>query len=173
DTFDVLFCKQNTNVKADELLTHYYDASWHDLPAEDAGYRYTYAAVLEVTIQAMTDVLYPTAKAHGTVTSLGETSCTQHGHCWSTSPGPTIANNKTQLGAVASVPHVFESSLTGLLLYTTYYVRAYATDGGGTVYSSEVVFTPGKLRYAYVAAYLSDALTIIDVSDLSNPSTAT
>ncbi|GAI80731.1 unnamed protein product, partial [marine sediment metagenome] len=35
---DVLFAKQNTNVKADELLTDYYDASWHDLPAEDAGY---------------------------------------------------------------------------------------------------------------------------------------
>ncbi|GAJ18015.1 unnamed protein product, partial [marine sediment metagenome] len=94
--------------------------------------------ILRVTIQPMTDVLYPTAKAHGTITLLGETPCTQHGHCWNKTGTPTTADDKTELGAVASAPHVFESTLTGLLRYILYYVRAYATDGDGTVYSDEV-----------------------------------
>jgi len=159
-----------TNVKADEVCTRFVGGSYSDASTKDARYRYTYTDVLAVTIQPMTDVLFPNAKAHGTITLLGETPCTQHGHCWSTSPSPTIADNKTELGAVASVPHTFESTLTDLLLYTTYYIRAYATDGGGTVYSSEVSFTPGIASYAYVAAYVDDALTIIDISDLSTPS---
>lgn len=96
--------------------------------------------ILTVTIQPMTDILPPTAKAHGTITLLGGTPCTQHGHCWATSPDPTIADNKTELGAVASAPHIFESTLTGVLLSITYYVRAYATDGKGTKYSAEISF---------------------------------
>jgi hypothetical protein len=35
----------------------------------------------------------------------------------------------------------FSSSITGLILNTTYYVRAYATNGSGTSYGSEISFT--------------------------------
>ncbi|GAI93142.1 unnamed protein product, partial [marine sediment metagenome] len=92
---------------------------------------------LSVTIQPLADILPTSATAHGTVTQLGETPCTQHGHCWSTSPSPTIANDKTELGAIASVPHTFESKLTDLSPSTIYYVRAYATDEEGTEYNAE------------------------------------
>jgi len=93
---------------------------------------------LAVTIQPMTDILLPTAKAHGTIVMLGVPPCTQHGHCWSTSPNPTIADDKTELGA--GEEGTFESTLTVLLAAITYYVRAYATDGEGTVYSAEESF---------------------------------
>jgi len=97
-------------------------------------------ASLTVTIQSMTDFYPPTAKAHGNVVWIAGTSCTQHGHCWNTTGTPTIADDKTMLGAAASVPLPFESTLTDLLPYTLYYVRAYATDGDGTVYSNEITF---------------------------------
>src|SRR3970282_886779 len=35
----------------------------------------------------------------------------------------------------------FTSSLTGLTRNTTYYVKAYATNGAGTAYGNEVTFT--------------------------------
>jgi len=126
-----------TDEKADEYYSRWLTDTWHNEAAWDMAYKYTYQAVLSVTIQPMTDVRPPTAKAHGTIT-LGEGPCTQHGHCWSTSPNPTIADDKTELGAGAEGP--YESTLTDLLPSTTYYVRAYATDGEGTVYSAEVSF---------------------------------
>ncbi|MBU0777452.1 hypothetical protein KKF82_04250, partial [Patescibacteria group bacterium] len=106
-------------------------------PAKAALLHVEYLPQLVATIQPMTEVLPPTAKAHGTIDALGETPCTQHGHCWNTTGTPTIDDDKTELGAVASAPHPFESTLTGLLKSTLYYVRAYATDGDGTVYSPE------------------------------------
>ncbi|GAH74535.1 unnamed protein product, partial [marine sediment metagenome] len=136
----VFYMYQNTDVKANECHSRYLASAWSDQGGEDCAYRYTYL-FLSVTIQPMTDILPPSAKAHGTVASLGATPCTQHGHCWSTSPNPNTADDKTELGAVASAPHTFESTLTDLLEDTTYYVRAYATDGSGTQYSAEISFT--------------------------------
>ncbi|MBU4319376.1 MAG: hypothetical protein KKF30_19115, partial [Proteobacteria bacterium] len=40
----------------------------------------------------------------------------------------------------------FTSSMTGLSSITTYYVRAYATNGAGTVYGNEVNFTTAALN---------------------------
>ncbi len=60
------------------------------------------------------------------------------GICWSTSPSPTIVlKTKTMNGSGSDD---FISSLTGLEPYTTYYVRAYATNGSGTAYGNEVSF---------------------------------
>lgn len=93
----------------------------------------TYELEGRVTIQTMTDILTTSAKAHGTIWWDGEV--TQHGHCWNTTGTPTIADDKTELGAIASAPHTFETTLTDLLPSTIHYVRAYATDGERTEYS--------------------------------------
>ena len=63
---------------------------------------------------------------------------TARGVCWSTTPNPTTANSFTSDGT-GTGPYV--SSLTGLTLGTTYYVRAYATNSAGTAYGNEIVFT--------------------------------
>jgi len=63
----------------------------------------TYELEGRVTIQTMTDILTTSAKAHGTIWWDGEV--TQHGHCWNTTGTPTIADDKTELGAIASAPH--------------------------------------------------------------------
>jgi uncharacterized protein (TIGR02145 family) len=60
---------------------------------------------------------------------------TQRGICWSTSPKPTISDNKTSDG---TGPGVFSSNLTELTPGTVYYLRAYATNNVGTAYGSEV-----------------------------------
>ena len=134
---------QNTDVKADEWRTQMGTGGWGDMKdwtAHDTAYKYTYQAILGVTTDYIDHIVLKGARAHGTVTTLGETPCTQHGHCWSTSPNPTIADSKTQLGAVAAVPHSFESDMMGLIQRTTYYVRAYATNGDRTKYGNEISF---------------------------------
>jgi len=85
-------------------------------------------------------VTHSTAQVSGSITSLGSSAVTQHGHCWSTSPNPSTADNKTSLGGT-SVTGSFTSNLTGLTNSTTYYVKAYATNSVGTKYSDQITFT--------------------------------
>jgi len=73
---------------------------------------------------------------HGQFTTIGV--------CWSRTPNPTTADNKTIVDGVYGIdpdPKHFHSTLTGLKPGTTYYVRAYATKSSGTTYGNEVSFT--------------------------------
>ena len=79
-----------------------------------------------------------TASCGGNVTSDGGSSVTARGVCWSTSHNPTINNSLTSNGTGTGN---FTSNLTGLSPNTTYYVRAYATNGVGTAYGEERTFT--------------------------------
>lgn len=81
-----------------------------------------------------------TAKAGGEISSDGGLAITSRGVCWSTQPGPTIANSKTDDGTGIGS---FISILTGLGFNTSYYVRGYATNGVGTGYGNEIHFTFG------------------------------
>lgn len=59
-------------------------------------------------------------------TAIGGSPVTTHGVCWSTSPSPTIAlNTKT---SDDTDDENYTSSITGLTIGTTYYVRSYATN---------------------------------------------
>jgi uncharacterized protein (TIGR02145 family) len=79
----------------------------------------------------------------GTISSDGGSVVTARGVCWSTSPGPTVAlPTKTSNGSGTGS---FSSNITGLNAGTTYYVRAYATNGVGTAYGNEVTFTTSNL----------------------------
>ena len=81
-------------------------------------------------------------KITGTLNATGGQEVTEHGHCWSTSPNPTINNSRTRLGSRLSVGS-FTSTITGLAASTKYYVRAYAVNAQGTSYSGQVtVQTP-------------------------------
>ena len=91
-----------------------------------------------VTTSAVTDVTQTTAQCGGTVTSDGGATVTARGVCWSMSPTPTIADDKT---TDSSGTGSFASSITGLTANTPYYVRAYATNSAGTGYGEERSFT--------------------------------
>jgi len=75
----------------------------------------------------------------GTITSDGGIPTTSRGVCWSTSPNPTISNNKTS-DLFGLSPGYFPSFISGLNANTTYYVRAYGTNSSGTGYGQQVQF---------------------------------
>lgn len=91
-----------------------------------------------LTTLSVTSVSSNSAISGGNITSDGGSAVTARGVCWSTSQNPTILNSKSVDGnGVGS----FTSSITGLILGTTYYVRAYATTSLGTAYGSQHTFT--------------------------------
>lgn len=79
------------------------------------------------------------ANSGGNVTSSGGSTIIERGICYATTSNPTTANSKVIDGA----PGVgsFISNITGLTGYTTYYVRAYAINGVGTAYGTQISFT--------------------------------
>jgi parallel beta-helix repeat protein len=93
-----------------------------------------------VTTQAVASITTTTATGNGTVTDLGVPNPTQHGVVWSNSLNPTIADSKTTDGPV-SATGTFTTNITGLIPYTLYHVRAYATNNVGTAYGDDVTFT--------------------------------
>ncbi|GAL86130.1 hypothetical protein MYP_3359 [Sporocytophaga myxococcoides] len=74
----------------------------------------------------------------GNITDDGGNIIISRGFCWSTSPDPTINDNKTTVGAGLGS---FSSLLENLTPNVTYYLRAYATNGIGTSYGNEISFS--------------------------------
>jgi hypothetical protein len=78
-----------------------------------------------------------TAQSGGTITSDGASPVTARGVCWGTAQNPTISGSKTSDGTGAGG---FLSTMTGLAVGKTYYVRAYATNAIGTTYGTQMTF---------------------------------
>jgi uncharacterized protein (TIGR02145 family) len=96
------------------------------------------SVLIPVVITAgISDITSSGAKSGGSITSDGGAAVTARGVCWSTSPYPETNDSKTNDGTGTGN---FTSILTGLLPGTTYYVRAYATNTGGTGYGEQVSF---------------------------------
>ncbi len=91
-----------------------------------------------ISTDSVTDIGPNSATSGGKITDDGGTTITSKGICWSTSPNPTIANSSKSAGSGTAF---FKSSMTDLALGTTYYVRAYATNKGGTAYGQQVSFS--------------------------------
>lgn len=87
----------------------------------------------------VTSITEMTAVAGGIISSDNGSIISNPGVCWSTSPNPTIEDNK--LNYTGDSPNSFTCNLTGLSPITTYYVRAFATNILGTVYGNEQIFT--------------------------------
>jgi uncharacterized repeat protein (TIGR02543 family) len=90
---------------------------------------------------SMTTITGITANSGGNITDQGGAAVSERGVCWSTSANPTISNSKTSDGSGTGA---FTSNLTVLNQDTLYYVRAYATNSGGTAYGNELSFNSGK-----------------------------
>ncbi len=97
----------------------------------------TLKTLATVTTTAVTNVTHAAADSGGNVTADGGDAVTARGVCWNTTGTPTTADDKTTDGVGTGS---YTSSLTGLAPSTTYYVRAYATNGQGTAYGDERSF---------------------------------
>jgi hypothetical protein len=84
-----------------------------------------------LTTAGVTNITGTSATCGGSITNQGSGAIISKGVCWNTTPTPTIEDNKTIDGVGTGE---FTDNITGLKGATTYYVRAYATNGAGTGY---------------------------------------
>ncbi len=96
-----------------------------------------------VTSQAASVIAATTATGNGNITNIGGAAPTTRGFCWdlATNADPTTAlsTKTTETGPFST--GAFTGSLTGLSPNTSYKVRAYATNSGGTSYGAAQTFT--------------------------------
>jgi hypothetical protein len=90
-----------------------------------------------VITSAISNITHNSAQSGGNVTDDGGASVTARGVCWNTSQNPTTSESKTTDGTGVGE---FVSSITGLSPQTQYYARAYAENGGGDAYGSNMDF---------------------------------
>jgi hypothetical protein len=92
------------------------------------------------------------------------------GVCWSTSPQPTAdLATKTDSGGGSGG---FTSNITGLADGTTYYLRAYATNGLGTAYGQEISFTTTTVSLPTVTTAAISAISAISAAGGGNVTSA-
>lgn len=91
-----------------------------------------------VTTASVTNITATTAKCGGNVTNNGGHNVTARGVCWNTMGSPDLNDPHTTNG---NGNGAFTSNITDLVVGSTYYVRAYATNSEGTSYGDEVAFT--------------------------------
>ncbi len=124
--------------------------------AYGAGQSFTTLNLPSVTTSAVTIITQTSATLGGNVTSDGGSAVTARGVCWSTTPGPTIANSHT-LDGTGTGP--YPSYISGLTGGTLYYVRAYATNNIGTAYGVVLTFTTFYVPTATTSAVSNIAQT--------------
>ncbi len=111
-------------------------ASAINIAASGAGIN----TIATVTVGAATGITATSATVPGTITATGCSAITDYGIEYSTTNnfanGTGTAVSSTNLAAGG-----FSSLLTGLAGNTTYYVHSYATNAGGTAYSTQMMFT--------------------------------
>jgi hypothetical protein len=103
--------------------------------------------------------------------NTGTLSFEEIGHVWSTSPSPTIDDNRSIVSDAPSGGEEFESELTGLEKATLYYVRPYAISGQVATYGKQIVgLVPDRIiagKWEYISMpdlpqYFTNTLSIND-----------
>ena len=91
-----------------------------------------------VTTAAVTAITKTSAISGGEVTKNGGGEVTARGLVYSINPDPTTNDSKIESGTGTGT---FVSKMVDLGKFTTYHVRAYATNSAGTAYGADVKFT--------------------------------
>ena len=120
------------------------------------GDRQTFTTLAQVTTASATNVTTYDATMGGSWATGGGATITGCGVVYGTGSTPTIGDGTSTQVAMASPssPFTLQNS-SNLLAETTYYVRAYVTNAGGTSYGSAVSFT--TLGYYGIAYMVSPA----------------
>jgi uncharacterized protein (TIGR02145 family) len=118
------------------------------------------AALADLTTVAITGITKTGAVSGGDISSQGGTPISARGVCWSAAVNPTTDASKTINGTGTGI---FSSNISGLTAGTKYYVRAYATNAGGTAYGNEIYFTTTP-DVPTPPIVLTTAVTLVTVS---------
>lgn len=114
-----------------------------------------------VATASITDLDESSATSGGYVIDTGGSSVSARGIVYSTSSLPTLSDSYTTDGSGTGA---FTSSLTGLSMGVTYYVRAYATNSSGTAYGGQVSFTTHDLADVIVNSVLNITSSSVDLT---------
>jgi uncharacterized protein (TIGR02145 family) len=85
----------------------------------------------------------------GNIVSMGEEEITNHGFCWCESGDPDLESSVICLGKRIS-PGSFSYTISDFKLSTTYYVKAWATEGDITYYGEVKSFTTSDTLSPFV-----------------------
>ncbi len=99
---------------------------------------FTTASLPTLSTTAASLITQISARCGGDITNGGSSAVQLRGICFDTNSNPTTANTVVTGGSGSGS---FTSSLSGLIPGTTYYVKAFATNGAGTAYGNEISFT--------------------------------
>ena len=94
----------------------------------------------QVTTLPVTNITGYTAASGVNIIANGGNPVTAAGICWSINPNPTLNDSINPNGSVSGTTNL---NLTNLSPGTTYYIRAFATNGGGTAYGNQLTFVTG------------------------------
>lgn len=144
-----------------ELGKHYYVRAY---AINEVGISYsanqisftTEAVPAVVTMNSISniDIIAGTAIFYGTVTAAGDPSYSEKGFVYSaTSTIPTVYDTKMAVAGTGT--GMYEARIEGLQRNTTYYVRAYANNEAGIVYSDVSTFDTDEV----LPAVRTDAAT--------------
>ena len=134
------FTSYLTNLKANN--TYYVRAYATNVQGTSYGEEISFVTgqvvLATLTTADVTSITQTTAISGIDITDDGGGTISALGICWSTSPNPTISDNKTAAGSGTGS---LVSYITGLIANTTYYIRAYAINSAGTAYGNQQSFT--------------------------------
>ncbi|MFZ4546130.1 MAG: hypothetical protein ACOYN4_01775 [Bacteroidales bacterium] len=94
---------------------------------------------VELSAIAIDTISFFDAKISTTIKNGKNSTLSSHGFCWGTQPNPDITKEKNDLGSTSSVTSI-SSTINNLQPNQKYYIRAYASITGGTIYSDQSEF---------------------------------
>lgn len=111
-----------------------------------------------VKTMSVTGITTSAAQTGGEIIMDGGAMVTLRGVCWGTNHNPTVLNNKTSNGTGKGT---FDSSLSGLVPGTNYFVRAFAQNEKGIGYGNEISFKTDSLVVTKVAIRLENESVVM------------
>jgi uncharacterized protein (TIGR02145 family) len=107
---------------------------------------------------AATEITSNEAKGGGNISSDGGAPITARGVVWAKTSSPTLEQHEgiTNDGIGTGL---FNSTLTGLMSDTTYYVRSFATNRAGTAYGQQVQFRTEAAGESPVSAFTATPIS--------------
>lgn len=125
----------------------------------------TYGTKPTVTTDAASGLGSTYATGNGTVDATGDSAITEYGVIWNDDGSDPVdivsADHKSTGSDLAG--GTFTAAITGLSASTSYYYRAYATNGAGTSYGSAVQFTTSAPAAEFTVT-TQDATAITDTT---------